>query len=48
MLDSLARSVEKTKIDFNIYMEYELINYYGDVVDKSRIYSEFSQQEYII
>jgi len=45
---SLARRGEKPKMDFSLCIEYNLTDYYNNVSGKTRVFSEFSKQEYMI
>jgi len=45
---SLARRGEKPKMDFSLYIEYNLTDYYNNVSGQTWVFSEFSKQEYII
>jgi hypothetical protein len=45
---TLARRGEKPKMEFTICIEYSLMNYYEGTAGKTRIFTQYSKQEFTI
>jgi hypothetical protein len=45
---TLALRGEKPKMEFTICLEYSLMNYYGGTAGRSRVFTQYSKQEYSI
>jgi len=44
----LARRGEKPKMEFTIWVEYNLADYYSNISSTTKIFSKYSKQEYFI
>jgi len=45
---SIALRGEKPKMEFTIYLEYSLMDYYGGTAGRLRVFTQYSKQEYSI